>query len=68
MCISAIYWARLGRIYLRTTGTTRRSYDFLYHQIPLPLDQRANLIKPLLRTEAWIAFEEWDREPDKITY
>jgi hypothetical protein len=35
---------------------------------PIATGPARYLIKPLLRTEAWIAFEEWDREPDKITY
>ena len=72
MCLSAIYWARLGRIYYANDRHDAAKIgfrdDFLYHEIPLPLDQRTIPIQPLLRAEGWAAFEEWDRKPDKIQY
>jgi guanine deaminase len=72
MCLSAIYWARLSRIYYANDRHDAAKIgfrdDFLYHEIPLPLDQRTIPIQPLLRAEGWAAFEEWDRKPDKIQY
>ena len=72
MCLSAIYWARIGRIcYANDRQDAARigfRDDFLYHEIPLPLDQRAIPIQPLLRAEGQAAFEEWDRKPDKVQY
>jgi guanine deaminase len=72
MCLSAIYWARLGRIYYANDRHDAAKIgfrdDFLYQEIPLPFDQRTIPIQPLLRTEGWAAFEEWDRKPDKIQY
>ena len=45
MCLSAIYWARLGKIYFANDRQDAAKIgfrdDFLYHEIPLPLDQRA---------------------------
>lgn len=72
MCLSAIYWARLGRIYYANNRQDAAKIgfrdDFLYHEIPLPLAQRAIPIQPLLRAEGWAAFEEWERKPDKVLY
>lgn len=72
MCLSAIYWARLNRIYYANDrqDAARIGFrdDFLYHEIPLPLDQRAIPIQPLLHAEGQAAFEEWDRKPDKVHY
>jgi guanine deaminase len=72
MCLSAIYWARLDRIYYANGREDAAKIgfrdDFLYHEIPLPPEQRSIPIRPLLRAEGWAAFEEWDRKPDKIQY
>jgi guanine deaminase len=72
MCLSAIYWARLGRIYYANDRHDAAKIgfrdDFLYHEIPLPLDQRAIPATRLLQAEGRAAFEEWDRKPDKVAY
>jgi guanine deaminase len=72
MCLSAIYWARLDRIWFANDrhDAARIGFrdEFLYREIPLPLAQRAIPIQPLLRADGWAAFEEWDRKPDKIQY
>ena len=72
MCLSAIYWARLDKIWFANDRHDAAKIgfrdDFLYHEIPLPLDQRAIPIMPLLRAEGWAAFEEWDLKPDKVLY
>src|SRR5580704_12233735 len=43
MCLGAIYWARLGRVYYANDRNDAAKIgfldDFLYHEIPLPLDQ-----------------------------
>jgi tRNA(Arg) A34 adenosine deaminase TadA len=72
MCLSAIYWARLDKIYFANDRHDAAKIgfrdDFLYREIPLPLDQRAIPTMPLLRAEGWAAFEEWDLKPDKVRY
>ena len=72
MCLGAIYWARLGRIYYANDRYDAAKVgfrdDFLYHEIPLPLQQRSIPTTRLLPAEGWAAFEEWDRKPDKIQY
>ena len=72
MCLSAIYWARLSRIYYANDRHDAAKIgfrdDFLYHEIPLPLDQRSIPTSRLLQAEGWAAFEEWDKKPDKVLY
>jgi hypothetical protein len=40
----------------------------LYHEIPLPLDQRSIPTERLLAAEGRAAFDEWDQKPDKVQY
>ena len=72
MCLAAIYWARIPVVFY---GNTRRDAaaigfddDFIYQQMPLPPEQRAIRMQPLLRTEAQTAFREWAAKPDKVRY
>jgi tRNA(Arg) A34 adenosine deaminase TadA len=72
MCLGAIYWARLDRIYFANNRNDAAAIgfrdDFLYHEIALPLEQRAIPTLPLLRAEGQLAFAEWDLKPDKVQY
>jgi tRNA(Arg) A34 adenosine deaminase TadA len=72
MCLSAIYWSRLSRIFY---GNTRKDAakiafddDFIYRQVGLPIRKRALVMKQLLRDEAMDAFKEWEQKTDKIPY
>ncbi|MCU0784601.1 MAG: nucleoside deaminase [Verrucomicrobia bacterium] len=72
MCLSAIYWARLKRVYY---GNTRRDAakiqfadDFIYREVAAPISKRAIPMKRLLHQEAFKAFAEWQAKPDKILY
>ncbi len=72
MCLSAIYWARVPRIYY---GNTRQDAaavgfddDFIYQQIPLPPGDRTIPMEPLLRDQAQRAFQEWAAKTDKVKY
>jgi guanine deaminase len=72
MCLGAIYWARIAAIYYANDRENAAKIgfrdDFLYNEIPLPLDQRSIPTRRLLQAEGWAAFEEWDRKLDKIEY
>jgi tRNA(Arg) A34 adenosine deaminase TadA len=72
MCLGAIYWARLDRIYFANNRDDAAAIgfrdDFLYREIPLPLDQRAIPTLSLLRDEGQVAFAEWHVKPDKVQY
>ncbi len=72
MCLAAIYWARIRRVYY---GNTRRDAariafddDYIYREIALPRGRRSLLMKQILRAEAHRAFTEWQAKPDKILY
>lgn len=72
MCLSAIYWARLDRIYFANrrgdAGAIGFSDDQIYREIELPLEQRSVPMIQLLEDEAAAAFREWEQEPDKVGY
>jgi tRNA(Arg) A34 adenosine deaminase TadA len=72
MCLSAIYWARLDKIWFANNRDDAAAIgfrdDFLYREIPLPLEQRSIPTRPLLRAEGQVAFEEWRVKPDKVLY
>lgn len=72
MCLAAIYWARLKRVYF---GNTRQDAarigfddDLIYHEVARPVSKRSLPMKRLLETETLAAFAEWQRKPDKIPY
>ena len=72
MCLSAIYWSRLRKVYF---GNTRKDAakiafddDFIYEQVALPIHQRKLVMKELLRDEALVAFKEWAAKTDKVPY
>lgn len=72
MCLAAIYWARLRRVYFGGTrhDAARAGFDdaFLYRELARPLPRRTLPMKSVLRTEAIAAFSEWAAKTDKVTY
>ena len=72
MCLSAIYWARLGHIYFGATRLDAADAgfddDFLYREIPLAPERRSLPCQPLLREAALAAFAEWKAKTDKTPY
>lgn len=72
MCLAAIYWARLDRIYYanRKEDAHRIGFsdDSFYSEILLPPRARRVPMGRVLGEEAHAAFVEWDGRPDKVTY
>lgn len=72
MCLSAAYWARLAKIYYGNTreDAARHQFDddFIYKEIPLPLERRTLPMVQFLSPEAYQVFKEWDSKNDKIPY
>ena len=72
MCLSAIYWARVGNVYYANTrkDAARIDFDddFIYREVALPIRRRKLRMKQLLREEALVAFAEWQRKPNKVPY
>src|SRR3954468_7760948 len=72
MCLSAIYWARLDRIYYASTrhdaATIGFDDNFIYQQIPLELSARSLPMIQLPTAAAAELFADWTANPDKIRY
>ena len=72
MCMGAIYWARLARVYFAglAADAARVGFDdaFIYREIALPHAQRQIPMIPLMREEALTAFRAWQEKPNKIEY
>ncbi len=72
MCLSAIYWARVGKLFYAATRQDAAAAGFddelIYREIPLPPRERRLPSEQLLRDPAVAAFDEWRRKQDKIPY
>ncbi len=72
MCLGAIYWAHLDRIYYGNTRKDARDIDFaddfIYEEFERPLAARKVPIMPLLSEEAIKSFRLWKEKDDKTPY
>lgn len=72
MCLGAIYWAHIDKIYYANTKKDAQliGFDdqFIYDEIALPMNSRKLQIEQILREEAQVAFRLWDQSDMKITY
>lgn len=72
MCLSAIYWARLDKIYYannrKDAAAIQFDDDHIYDEIPKAIEARKIKMIPLLRDEALKVFEIWQNKVDKIHY
>ena len=72
MCLSAIYWSRLDKIYYANTREDAKNIDFddsfIYLEIPKKIGDRKIKMIQMLRDEALKSFEIWDKKVDKIKY
>ncbi|MGA2245163.1 MAG: nucleoside deaminase [Verrucomicrobiota bacterium] len=72
MCLSAIYWARIKKVwYANTRQDAARIHfddDWIYREVARPIDGRQVKMRQLLRDEALEVFAEWQAKPDKVAY
>jgi guanine deaminase len=72
MCLGAIYWARLDRVYYANTRGDAAAIGFdddhIYREFEKPIDGRAVPFIRLGSEEARQIFQEWLEKPDKIPY
>ncbi len=72
MCLSAIYWARLERIYFANTRQDAAAIGFdddhIYGEVARAIDERDLPAVHLLGEEARAVFQEWEAMPDKVRY
>ena len=72
MCLAAIYWARLDRLFFACTRADAAAAGFddeaFYQEIVKPFDERSIPTAPLLRDEGRAVMQEWIAKPDKTPY
>ncbi len=72
MCLGAIYWAHIDRIFYGNTKTDAAAIgfddSFIYDELKLDITQRKVKIVQLLPQKAIEAFEKWIQKTDKIHY
>ena len=72
MCLSAIYWARIDKVYFANTRQDAQKIDFddslIYSEFQKNIDERKIPMVQMMRSEALKAFELWDKKTDKVKY
>lgn len=72
MCLGAIYWAHISRIYYGNTRDDAREVnfadDYIYNELSRPVDERLVPMTPLLRDESIVTFRRWNEKSDKTEY
>ena len=72
MCLSAIYWARIDKIYYANTRADAQKIDFddslIYTELQKNIDKRKIPMIQMMRSEALKVFDLWDKKTDKVKY
>ena len=72
MCLSAIYWARINKVYYANTRSDAQKIDFsdamIYEELNKNIKDRKIPMHQMMRDEALKAFDLWDKKVDKVKY
>ena len=72
MSLSAIYWARINKIYYANTREDARKIDFddslIYSEFKKNINERKIPMIQTMRNEALEAFQLWEKKTDKVKY
>ena len=72
MCLSAIYWSHIGKVYYANTRNDAHNIDFLdpiiYSELKKNNKDRKIPMVQIMREEGLKAFKIWDKKTDKIKY
>lgn len=72
MCLSAIYWARIDRIYFANSREDAAAIGFddalIYDEVSKPIEHRVIPAIKINLPEAEAVFAEWQAKPDKVQY
>jgi guanine deaminase len=72
MCLGAIYWARIGKVYFGNLAADAAKIGFddsaIYAEITQPHAQREIPMIQMMREEALAAFRTWEQHPGNIRY
>lgn len=72
MCLGAIYWARIEKIYYANTKVDAANIGFddkfIYDELDQPMEKRKLPVVQLLRDEALTSFKAWSENEGKMEY
>jgi guanine deaminase len=72
LCLAAIYWSRLDRIYYAATCEDAAAAGFddgnFYRELGKPAGERSIPMQQSLRDEACVALQAWVKKEDRIRY
>ena len=72
MCLSAIYWSHIEKVYYANTRDDALKIDFLdpviYTELQKSNEEKKIQMVQIMRAEGLKAFEIWDKKVDKIKY
>ncbi len=72
MCLSALYWAGVDKIYFGNTQQDAEKINFsdrfIYQELDKPMDKRMIPCIHVENNRTIIAFEKWANKKDKIEY
>lgn len=72
MCLGAIYWAHISKIFYGNTRKDARDIDFaddfIYEELDRPMSERSVPIINIMHKEAQSSFKLWKEKADKIEY
>lgn len=72
MCLGAIYWACLARVYYGNVAAdaAKIGFDdsFIYREFAQEITRRSIPMVPMMREQALAAFRAWQKKPNKIPY
>ena len=72
MCLGAIYWAHIDRIYYGNDKDDAREIGFddsvIYDELALPRNNRRLPAERLMSDKAILAFRLWREKPDRVDY
>jgi guanine deaminase len=72
MCLGAIYWARIERLFFAASRITAAAAGFddslIYNEINLPINERKVPVETMLRGEGEKPFVMWKSLKNKVVY
>ena len=72
MCLSAIYWAKIEKIYYANTRNDAKKINFsdamIYEELNKTIKDRTIPMHQIMRDEALKALDLWDKKEDKVKY
>jgi len=72
MCLGAIYWAKITKLYYAATKDDAAKADFddsyIYKEFALPKNERTMVSLQMMRDDAVKVFEAWNKSDQKVPY